>query len=662
MMVRKCVCILALASLLLGNAQDDHPPSPQDDFFGHVNAAWLKEAEIPANVPWTGPFVENTLAIQAEVKAIVSDIVARPAYYGPVGINIASYWHSIVAPDVQAGMETLKEDWRRIERVSDKSELVALMCRLHASHSDFDVNNAQPGVTPVWIGSRALPGDASKQAVFVEPAGLGLPSPAYYLEEQHAQARTKYLQLIPDLMGEAGEVMSAAEAQDIMNLEQGLAAARMSEAQRHDASATFTLKRSPLDTGHPFDWASMFEGCGLAVDEWLVADERYFAALADAIDAHPLQTWQLYFKWQLARRYAPFLSEGMRGAHAGFYGGELSGNSEPRAVDEMAALAVDAAFSAEIEQVWLKKHFDASLSQEVRIIAETIRAAFRRRIASSELFSSSAKAQALRKLERLNIQIGHPQEYRSPIAARLSPSNPVANMILLQRASFDADVAEASSPRDRDKWYAPAYDTSAYYVRSTNTLAIPAGMFRAPWFDRDRSAVENFAGLGSIIAHEIAHAFDDQGSQYDAQGVLKNWWEPQDRVRFEAEISKLKRQYSNYEALPGLFLDGELTVSEAFADLAGLVVGREALLDALGELSPARQREITREYLAANCRMKRAVFKEQLLRRIATSESHAPNQQRCNGPISASNSFYDVYAVRASDKMYLAPEDRASIF
>lgn len=660
-MISRNVCILGVACLLLGNAQD-HLPSPQDDFFGNVNAAWLAEARIPANVPWIGPFVDNTLAIQGEIKAIVADVVAKPEAYGEVGANIAAYWRSFTAADGQAEINTLMDEWQRIDAISDKSEVVPMMCRLHSEHSDFDPNNVQAAVTPVWIGARALPDDARKQALYAEPAGLGLPDPAYYSEDRHAPLRQKYRTLISELMGEAGEILAVADVEQILTLEHDLAIARMSEAERHNASATFSLKRAPSDQVHRFAWALFFSGCELKVDEWLVADERYFAALADAIEAHPPEAWKLYFKWQLARRYAPVLSASMKDAHFDFYGGELLGNSEPRSPEETAALAVEAAFSSEIEQIWLQEHFDARLKPDVRSLAENVRAAFGRRIARSQRFSPSAKAEALRKLEMLNIQIGHPDKYRSPILAYLSPSNRVSNMILIRRASFKEAVAEASRPRDRDKWYAPAYDTSAYYVRSTNTLAIPAGMLRDPWFDRENSAVENFAGLGSIIAHEMAHAFDDQGSQYDAQGVLRDWWQPQDRLRFDAEISKLVRQYSAYEVLPGLNLDGKLTVSEAFADLAGLVVGREALREALGELSRNEQREITREYMAANCRMKRALFKEQLLRRIATTESHAPNQQRCNGPVSAADFFYETFEVRETDEMYLAPQDRAAVF
>ncbi|MEE4213383.1 MAG: M13 family metallopeptidase N-terminal domain-containing protein, partial [Parvularcula sp.] len=298
MLVFRKFCILGLVFLLVGNAQNN-APSPQDDFFGHVNAAWLAETRIPADIPWTGPFVENTLAIQSEVKAIVTDIVARPDPYGQAGANISSYWRSLTAPDVRAGMETIEEEWQKIDRVSGKSEVVATMCSLHSQHSDFDLNNAQPGVTPVWIGSRALPDDGRKQVLFVEPAGLGLPSPAYYSEEQHAQVRAKYLELIIDLMSEAGEMISATEAEQILALEHDLATNRMSEAERHDASATFSLERASTGQGQPFDWTSFFAGCGMAVDEWLVADERYFAALVDAVDTHPLETWKLYFKWQL---------------------------------------------------------------------------------------------------------------------------------------------------------------------------------------------------------------------------------------------------------------------------------------------------------------------------------------------------------------------------
>lgn len=658
----KRVTFIIVAAVLLAGHHPGSDPAPQDDFFGHVNEQWLSETSIPAQVPWTGTFVTNTLEIQAEIRAVIEDIVSLPAPYGEAGVNIASYWRSLRATDVVAGMKTMEKEWRQIDEISGKSDLVAAMCRTHTRNSDPDPNNTLGAVAPLSVGIAAVPNDPDAQILFVEPAGLGLPDPDYYSESEKELIRAKYRQLIMNLMNGAGQALSAAETNLVIGIERSLAAARMSDAERHDASTTFRLKSKASALRDSFEWAIFFSGCNLRPNEWLIADEDYFSKLADTIEAYPTRAWKLYLKWHLARRYAPFLSDSMRDAHFDFYDGELLGNTEPRAREEIASLAVDAVFSNEIEQFWLSQNYNRNHTSEVRALAEEIRVAFRKRISRSDLFSARAKSEALRKLEKLNVQIGHPDRYPATIPVRLNSYNPIANTIALQEAKFERRLAEIHEPRSRERWYSPAYDTSAYYVRSTNTLAIPAGMLRAPWFDPDHSRIENFAGVGVVIAHEMAHAFDDQGSQYDAEGALRDWWERGDRARFEAEIAKLVAQYSAFEILPGVYLDGERTVSEAYADLAGLIVAHEALLASYGALPRKKQNAITQKYLTANCRVKRALFTEQLLRRIAATESHAPNQQRCNGPVSAFDPFYEVLDVRVTDDMYLSPGERARIF
>lgn len=655
----KLGAVTAFLGLLVANAAEV-PPRPQDDFYGHVNAAWLATARIPSEVPWTGPFVENTLAIQAEVAAIIEDLTERPSDFGPVGAQIAAFRQSLMAEDRSAGIRSLEAVLRDIAEIEDKERLVGEFCRLHADHSDFDPNAMQPGVTPIWLGSRSIPSDAARQALFVEPAGLGLPDAPYYVEPRHDTVRGAYLAMMSDLMGELGIAATQSELMDVFDLEAALAKARLSEADRHDAASTWSLERNHSGPIQSFDWSEFFAGCNLEPDEWLVADTGYFAALAELIESRSTKTWRNYLGWQVIRRYAPVLSDGTRAAHFGFYGGVLLGNAEPRPSEEAAALFIEAAFGAEIEKIWLDRHFDPRIRGKVRSLAENIRSAYGRRIAQSDMFSEQTKAEAQRKLERLTIQVGHPDEYDPSSPTKLLPSDVVTNLMALRRASFGREVAEAGKPRDRSEWYAPAYDTSAYYVRSTNTLAIPAGMLRAPWFDVDAAGVENFAGIGSIIAHEMAHAFDDQGSQYDADGVLRDWWTIEDRKRFEVEIAKLVEQYSEFEALPGLRLDGRLTVSEAYADLVGLSVAHEAMLESLGRPNGDREHATTRAYLAANCRMKRAIYRTQLLERIVATESHAPARQRCNGPISSFEGFYDAFDVRKSDQMYVAEKDRAS--
>ncbi|MEE4540286.1 MAG: M13 family metallopeptidase [Erythrobacter sp.] len=655
----KLGALMAFLGLLVANA-GNLPPRPQDDFYGHVNATWLATARIPPEVPWTGPFVENTLAIQAEVAAIIEDLTERPSDFGPVGAQIAAYRQSLMAEDRSAGIRSLERVLRDIAEIEDKKSLVRAFCRLHADHSDFDPNAMQPGVTPIWLGSRSLPSDAARQALFVEPAGLGLPDAAYYVEPRHDTVRSAYLAMMADLMGELSIAATQSELMDVFDLEAALAQARLSEADRHDAASTWSFGRNHSGSGQSFDWSEFFAGCNLDPNEWLVADTGYFAALFEAIESRSTKTWRNYLGWQVIRRYAPVLSDGTRAAHFGFYGGVLLGNAEPRTSEEAAALSIEAAFGAEIEKIWLNRHFDPRIRGKVRSLAEDIRSAYGRRIARSDMFSEQTKAEALRKLERLTIQLGHPDEYDPSSPTKLLPSDVVTNLMALRRASFAQEVAEAGRPRDRSKWYAPAYDTSAYYVRSTNTLAIPAGMLRAPWFDVDAAGVENFAGIGSIIAHEMAHAFDDQGSQYDADGVLMVWWTTEDRKRFDDEISKIIEQYSAFEALPGLRLDGRLTVSEAYADLAGLIVAHQAMLASLGNPNESGKRAATSAYLAANCRMKRAIYRTQLLERIVATESHAPARQRCNGPVSAFEPFYDAFEVGKDDEMYVAEDNRAS--
>ena len=639
---------------------DKIEPVPSEDFYAWVNEDWLRRTEIPSDVPWISPFVVNTLRAQHQVREIVEESIYSANTATSETRQIASFYASFtdLRAVEQAGLTPLDDVLGDIEATSSKRDFAPLFGHLATNHTNYDPNSTTPSVVPIRISVWNDRLDVTQTVLVLHPGGLGLPNRAYYLDPAFAESFEQYREHVQNIFAIAGIDDPGAAAAAAIRIETELAKARLPEEDLHDAVATWNLvSASESDDSYPgFKVSTMLRGAGFEEQKSLVVTEpKYFKRLGQLLEDMSVDEWQSYLRWQILRRYSEHLPQAFRDADFDFYGRVIFGNETPRPRGELGSLAAETAFPNTLGRLWVNQYVDPRTKPTVTRMAEAVRRAFANRIRRNGHYTPETKSAALDKLRRLRIEIAYPDIWPEDATDLMKADDLIGNLRKLSAAATRDKIVKLSRPADRGEWYTSPQDTSGYYVRSTNTLAIPAGLLQWPWFDPDASMAENYGGVGTVIGHEIAHAFDDQGAQFDASGNLANWWVPVDTKIFAKETEKLVRQYENFEVFPSEFLNGRLTVSEAYGDLVGLTVAYDALE---AEHFFTRDPSMLIDFLVSFCTHWRAKYREPLLRRIVASDGHAPQRFRCNGPVSAFAPYYEAFDVGPGDAMYLPIDDR----
>jgi putative endopeptidase len=400
------------------------------------------------------------------------------------------------------------------------------------------------------------------------------------------------------------------------------------------------------------------------VNAFVVPDRHYFTVLNSLLTETPLEDWKSYLTWQLLRVYSPYLPKPFTDEDFAFFGRIELGNEQPLARAAQAIVEVEQPFSEILGRLYVERYFSAAAKERVTAMAEAIRGEFRRSIQNLDWMSSPTKQRALDKLEKITIKVGYPDTWRTYDDIEITAADLIGNLMRISEASYRRSVATIGKPVDRVAWQTPAYETSAYYYRVMNELAIPAGYLLPPWFDLNAESAMNYGGIGTVIGHEMGHAFDNQGSQYDGDGNLDEWWTEEDHARFVERTERLDAQYSQYSPAPDQFVDGRLTLSENIGDLTGVTMAYRAFKTATRDAPPPTIDGFTgdQRFFISFATHWRALYRSALLTLILDSDGHPPQQYRANGPLTNFGPFYDAFGVNEGDGMFSVPEDRVAIW
>lgn len=664
---RRLIAVLTLLAATLANASAlGNPPRPQDDFYAYVNHEWPRHTAIPPDVPWISPFVDNTLRIQREIRALIENAAIDDHPSGSIRQLLADYYRSRLYAEKFQGppMSVLSRSFASIDTLGSTGRFGALLAHLLLDHTLRATDARLPEITPialqVWTDRRR----PTRTVLVVLPSGLGLWDRDAYRARDNALTET-YRRHIRHTLALAGVPSPERAADQAFSIEVALAAARRPEEALHDARASWhPMTQTDLERRYPaLEWASML--LALEIDKHthiVVTEPAFLDALNELVRSTAPEVWRSYFRWQLLRRYAALLGPDLRNAAFAFYEGRLLGKQLQRSPQDRASLATEQAFPQQVGRLWVDRYVDSRSRLLAIDLAESVRRAFDERLAQATWMTAASRQAARRKLANMQIKVAYPDKWEPAPPVDISPTDPIGNQIRLNRYRWQQDLERLSAPVDRDRWLDVPQSTNAYYSRSTNELAIPAGYLQPPFFDPQAPLAANLGGIGTVIGHEMGHAFDDQGSQYDALGRLSNGWQPGDEHAFQRKTNRLIQQYAHYEPIRGHAVNGQLTISENIADLTGVSVAHAALLEHGGADTPRDLLAIQRTFFEAYCRRLRARYTDALLRRILAADSHAPNQFRCNGPLSNFNPFYQVYGVSPGDGMYRPPEERVSLW
>jgi len=639
----------------------DDAVRPQDDLYRHFNGAWLKSATIPDDRPLDGAFTALRDGAELAVQEIILAAGGRGTEASGIERKIGDLYNSFMDEDAAEtkGAEPIRERLAEVAATGSVAELLRLAGRLFRA----DVS----GLFYIYPAPDA--GNPDRILLYTGQAGLGLPDESYYREEQFAATVTAYREHVRTMLQLAGVADAEAAAGRVVELETALASHHWDKVSLRDPQKTYNLKTADEVAGlFPLmnDW---FDAAGIDADkraELVVSTPDFFTGAASLLETVPLGTWQEWLAMRVVSAAAPYLSSAFVDANFAFYGTTLSGTPRNRDRWKRGVAVVEAALGEAVGQIYVARHFPESHKERMRVLVGNLIEAYRESITGLSWMGEDTKQEALKKLDAFRPKIGYPEKWIDYSAVVIDKDDLLGNVERAHNADVDRHLDEVGKPVDREKWLMTPQTVNAYYHPLLNEIVFPAAILQPPFFTADADDAVNYGGIGAVIGHEIGHGFDDQGSQYDGDGLLRNWWTEADRGAFEALTSKLVAQFdalSPAEA-SGRHVNGKLTLGENIGDLGGLTIAYKAYLISLnGQEAPVLDGLTgAQRFFASWAAVWRQVIRsEEAIKRLAT-DPHSPNEFRTNEIARNLDAFHEAFGTTEQDGMWLAPAERVSIW
>ena len=643
---------------------------PQDDLFRHVNGSWLDRTEIPEDKARWGAF--HLIAEQAEkdVRAIIEE--SQRADPGTEARKIGDMYSSFMDVDRvnELGASPLSAQLAMVDEVTTIPEFLRVVGVLE--------RDGVGGIIDLYV--EPDPGDPQRYVPFVLQGGLSMPDESYYRLDNFAETRTAFrahVERILDLAGVAG----AADAADrVFALETEVAAHHWDNVRSRDAVATYNLRTWDETVGLAgADLVPWREGIAPnhpdAFAEVVVSQPSFLEGLAGLLVEERLDDWKAWLRFKIVHAGAAFLTDAFVAENFAFYGTQLTGVPVNRERWKRGVSLTEAALGEAIGKVYVERHFPPRAKAEMDDLVANLVEAYRESISSLEWMTPETRERALAKLAAFTPKIGYPEKWKDYSSLEIDAADLVGNVRRAHVWEHDRQLSKVGQPIDRDEWYMTPQTVNAYYNPLMNEIVFPAAILQYPFFDADRDAAANYGGIGAVIGHEIGHGFDDQGSRFDGDGSLRDWWTDADRAAFEERTEVLIDQY-NHLVPRGLAdehtVNGALTIGENIGDLGGLGIAIKAYAlsiasdDAGPEIADAAPviegyTGIQRLLLSwAQVWQQKGRDAETI--RLLTIDPHSPNEFRCNQIVRNIDAFYDAFGVTESDELWLDPDKRVTIW
>jgi predicted metalloendopeptidase len=640
---------------------------PQDDTYRYLNGKWLETFEIPPDKAAYGAFTQIDDETQEQLRGIVEGLATAAAAgaAAPGGADaqkIADLYASFMDETrLEAlGITPLRADFAAIEALTSKRTIAELIARF---------NRADVGA-PYDVGVDPDQKDSTHYAAIIGQSGLGLPDRDYYLkdDEKLRTARVKYAEHIERMLTLAGETDARRSAAEILKLETSMAQLQWTRVANRDPEKTYNkFALADLQTLMPhFDWSSYLAHSELAgkVDYLIIEQPSYFSGLDRLIEDTPLGAWKSYFKWHALAAAAPFLSKAFVDQRFAFSGTVLRGIPQDRPRWKRGLALVDGAMGEAIGRLYVEKYFPPEHKARMEQLVGNLLEAYRIDIKTLDWMSPQTKIGAEEKLAKLVTKIGYPNVWRDYSSLAIVRGDLWGNVRRADEFEYRRNIGKLGKPIDRNEWQMTPQTVNAYYNPVMNEIVFPAAILHPPFFDATADDAVNYGGIVAVIGHEVSHGFDDQGSQYDADGNLRDWFAPEDHAKFAARTKALVAQYDAYEPVPGYHVNGELTLGENIADNSGLALAYQAYQLSLGGAKAPVIDGFTgdqRFYLGWVQVWRGKVRENEAIQRIKV-DPHSPPAVRGTAPLENQPGFYGAFGVQAGDHMYLPPERRVIIW
>jgi putative endopeptidase len=641
----------------------DKAVDPGSDFFHYAAGNWIKANPVPADKSRWGAFIELQERNWFLIHGILDSTTANKDGSDATAQKVGDFFRSAMDTNrlEELGLKPIQADLKRIENLKEPGDLLSLLADFH-----------QHGIGACF--AEGVSPDAKNSAVYafqLSQGGLGMPDRDYYLTEAFAKQREAYAAYIAKMFALLGEEPALAKAHSatVMEIETSLAQASKPRADLRDPIANYhKFAVADIDRDYPdLPFSRYLAAMGLdKVPDIIIRQPEFMQALYGLAKERPLDDWKVYLRWHRVNTAAPYLHAAAEDEAFAFYGKVLRGQLEPEPRWQRAAKVIDSGIGEALGQLFVAQYFPPSARARMLELVGNIKAVFHDRLQKLEWMTEATRAKALAKFDRFTTKIGHPDKFRDYSKVEVRADDYFGNVERATVFESRRQLARVGQPVDRSEWRMTPETVNAYFNPSQNEIVFPAGILQPPFFDVEMDDAVNYGAIGVVIGHEITHGYDDQGRKYDADGNLNDWWTDADAKDFEARAQKVVDQYNAYEALPGLHVNGKLTLGENIADLGGCSIAYEALQRALAK-DPAKRKKIDgftpeqRFYLSFS-QVWRINCREAEIRRLITVDPHSPGQFRGIGAHVNVQEFYDAFGIKAGAPMWRPPELRAKIW
>jgi putative endopeptidase len=643
-------------NLVLEAATMDRSADPCSNFYQFANGKWLAEHPVPADRSSYGAYdevYERNLSALKNIVEVAANSASNTIAANKVG---AFYLSGMDEARIEAAAATpLAERLRQITAIKTQQDLIRVLAQLHAEGVNplFDFNVAQDAKNSL------------RYIIDLSQGGLGLPDRDYYLknDSKSRTIRQQYKVHLLKIFALLGDNPQQAEKNSIriLSVETSLAKASMTKVEQRDPESTYhVLNLQTLQKLSPnLQWKDYFTELGVANPQDMnIAQPKFFKHISQMLNAVSLDDWKIYLRWHLAHNRAKYLSSDFVNADFYFYSKQLSGAAELRPRWKRVLKSLDQNLGEALGELYVAEYFSPAAKAKALDMVNNIKLAMAEQIKSLDWMSNTTKQQALKKLDKIAVKIGYPDTWRDYSSLQIDKESYVANIKRGHEFEFKRQLAKLGKEIDRNEWGMTPSTVNAYYNPSMNEIVFPAGVLQAPLFHMGADTASNYGNTGATIGHELTHAFDDEGSQFDGDGNLKSWWTNDDKKNFAIRVSKIARQFDEFNPIDELHINGKLTAGENIADLGGLKIAFIALKKSLASKpQPEKIDGLTQEqrFFIANAQSFRNNVRNEALRMQILTDPHSPEKYRVLAPTANMPEFATAFscgkaALRSEDK------------
>lgn len=642
----------------------DQSVDPAKDFYQYANGNWVLKNPVPPDKSIWSSFGELDERNEYLLHSILESAVQKKDTEIKSAERLVGDFYA-AAMDTerlqQLRFSPIKNELAAIAKINNQVDLWRVLALFH--------KNGQPGIFDT--DTQPDDKDSSIYAFRLSQGGLSLPDRDYYLKEEFQSQREAYVSHIEKmfmLLGESAKD-AANHAQTVMNMETELAKASRSRVDLRDPIKNYNkINKEELISRYPASsWQLYLFYRDIAELPYaIVGQPEFFATVDHLVTSRSIDDWKVYLRWHVLHDAAPYLHQEVETENFNFFGKILTGKQVQQARWKRAKNIIDGAIGEALGQLYVERYFPKEAKEKMNDLVNNLRAVFRDHLQTLDWMHDATRQKAIAKFDRFTQKIGYPEKFRDYSSIEIKRDDYLGNIVRAVAFEIDRRTKRIGKSVDKTEWEMTPPTVNAYFNPQMNEIVFPAGILQPPFFDHTMDDAVNYGAIAVVIGHEITHGYDDEGRHYNADGILSDWWTKQDEHEFNLRAQKIVDEYNQFEVLPNLHVNGQLTLGENIADLGGISIAYDAMQRAFRK-DPSKRKIIDgltpeQRFFISYAQVWRTNVRDEEIKRRITTDPHAPGRFRAFGPLMHYQEFYDAFGIKAGSPMWLAKERRAKIW